>query len=132
MATGRDGAGLFPARRHRAIADQPEPGAGILELYRTRKDWIADLTHSHMACAHGLHVRAADFQSVGLRSLAGIPIPTSDPHFCGLMRENGLLKGKCGSQWATVCDLVLPELLNIRPRAGGVLRDHRFNDKVVC
>lgn len=36
----------------------------ILELYRTKKDWIAELTHSHHA------VRALDwfdFQSVGLR-----------------------------------------------------------------
>jgi Fic family protein len=118
LAVSRDGdwtgwCGFFL----RAVIEQSQTNQNraqaILELYRTRKDWIADLTHSQYG------VRALDcmferpiFKASDFAISAGIPTPTAT-RILRLVREHGLLREMrpaAGRQAAILC---FPELLNI-------------------
>lgn len=118
LAVSRDGdwtgwCGFFL----RAVIEQSQTNQNraqaILELYRTRKDWIADLTHSQYG------VRALDcmferpiFKASEVAMSAGIPTPTAT-RILRLVREHGLLREMrpaAGRQSAILC---FPELLNI-------------------
>lgn len=101
----------------RALVTQAETNQSraqaILGLYRLRKDWIADMTHSQYG------VRALDwmferpiFKAPDFGLSAGIPGPTA-ARILRLCRDNGLLRElrpASGRRAATLC---FPELLNI-------------------
>ena len=85
----------------------------ILELYRTRKDWIADRTHSQYG------VRALDwmferpiFKASDFAASAGIPGPTSN-RILRICRDNGLLRELRPASGRRAAILCFPELLNI-------------------
>ena len=71
--------------------DNRSKAEAILALYREKKDWIAELTHSHQA------VRALDwffshpiFKTPDFVISSGIPAPTAN-RIVRLAREHGLL-----------------------------------------
>lgn len=118
LAVSRDGdwtgwCGFFL----RAIIEQSQTNLSraqaILQLYRTRTHWIADLTHSQYGG------RALDwmfgrpiFKASDFAASAGIPAPTAT-RILRLVRENGMLREMrpaSGRQSAILC---FPELLNI-------------------
>ena len=85
----------------------------ILDLYRQKKDWIADLTHSHQA------VKALDwffvrpvFTASDFVSNAGISRPTAS-RILKLCRENKLLREIRPASGRRAAFLAFPELLNI-------------------
>jgi len=85
----------------------------IMDLYRNKKEWIAELTHSHHS------VKALDwffcrpiFKTPDFVTTSGIPRPTAN-RIVRLAREEGLLRilrPRMGRRPAT---LVFPELLNL-------------------
>ena len=86
---------------------------GILQLYRTRKDWIAAETHSQYA------VRALDwifqrpvFRASDFRDAAGIPPPTAT-RILRVCRDNGLLRELRPGKGRRAAVLCFPELLNL-------------------
>ena len=90
----------------------------ILELYRTKKDWIAELTHSHHA------VRALDwffsrpiFKASDFVAGAEIPKPTAS-RILRLARDRGLLIELRASSGRRPAILAFPELLNIAEGKG--------------
>lgn len=97
---------------HQAETNQTRAGE-ILDLYRSRKDWIVDATHSQYG------VRALDqmferpiFKASDFGRLSGIPGPTAT-RILRVCRDNGLLRElrtASGRRAATLC---FPELLNI-------------------
>jgi Fic family protein len=85
----------------------------ILELYRQKKEWIAEVTHSHHA------VRALDwffsrpvFKTSDFVTLAGIPKPTAS-RILSLTRDQGLLRELRPARGRRAAIYALPELLNI-------------------
>ena len=101
----------------RALIDQSQTNQNraqaILDLYRTRKDWIAQQTHSQYG------VRALDwmferpiFKASDFGASAGIPAPTA-ARILRVVRENGLLREIRPSSGRQAAILCFPELLNI-------------------
>ena len=85
----------------------------ILSLYHSRKDWIADQTHSQYA------VRALDwifqrpiFRASDFREAAGIPAPTAT-RILRVCRDNGLLRELRAGSGRRAAVLCFPELLNL-------------------
>jgi Fic family protein len=85
----------------------------ILDLYRKKKDWIAELTHSHHA------VRALDwffsrpiFGTSDFVSSAGIPKPTAN-RILRLTRAKGLLTELRSASGRRPAILVFSDLVNI-------------------
>jgi Fic family protein len=86
---------------------------GILELYRQKKEWIAELTHSHYA------VRALDwffsrpiFKASDFLATAGIPKPTAS-RILRLTRDQGFLRQLRAPSGRRPAIMAFPELLNI-------------------
>lgn len=118
LAVSRDGdwtgsCGFFL----RAVIEQSRTNQNraqsILELYRTRKDWVADQTRSQYG------VRALDwmfehpiFKASDFSVSAGIPTPTAT-RILRVVRENGLLRELRPSSGRQAAILCFPELLNI-------------------
>ncbi|MFM2043679.1 MAG: hypothetical protein RLY86_2255 [Pseudomonadota bacterium] len=101
----------------RALTTQAEVNQSrvqaILHLYHTRKDWIAEETHSQYA------VRALDwmfqrpiFKASDFRDAAGIPGPTAT-RILRICRDNGLLRELRPGSGRRAAVLCFPELLNI-------------------
>jgi Fic family protein len=93
------------ANRDKALA--------IVALYRRRKDWIAEVTHSHHA------VRALDwifakpiFRASDFVATGEIPRPTAN-RILRVVREQGLLKEIRPASGRRAAVLAFPELLNI-------------------
>jgi len=85
----------------------------ILELYRRKKDWFAEVTHSHHA------VRALDwffsrpiFKTSAFVSEAGIPKPTAS-RILRLARDHGLLRDLQVARGRRPAIVAFPEFLNI-------------------
>lgn len=86
---------------------------GILDLYRKKKEWIAELTHSHYA------VRALDwffsrpiFKASDFLATAGIPKPTAS-RILRLTRDRGFLCQLRAASGRRPAIMAFPELLNI-------------------
>lgn len=101
----------------RAITTQAETSeakaVAILDLYRSKKDWIIDLTHSQYA------VRALDwfftmpiFTTSHFVTSAEIPKPTAS-RIVRLVRDHGLLRELRPSRGRRPAILAFSELLNI-------------------
>ena len=85
----------------------------ILSLYRRRKDWITEETHSQYA------VRALDwmfqkpiFKTSDFRDTVGIPAPTAT-RILRVCRNSGMLRELRGGSGRRAAILCFPELLNI-------------------
>lgn len=85
----------------------------IMDLYRDKKEWIAELTHSHHS------VKALDwffcrpiFKTPDFVVTSGIPRPTAN-RIVRLAREKGLLRTLRPQMGRRPATLVFPELLNI-------------------
>jgi len=85
----------------------------ILDLYRVRKDWIADVTHSQYA------VRALDwmfarpiFKSSDFVESADIPRPTAT-RILRIVRDNGLLREVRPASGRRAAVFAFSELLNL-------------------
>ncbi len=93
--------------------DNEAKAKAILELYRTRKDWIQEKTHSQYA------VRALDwffdrpiFKTSDFVASAEIPKPTAN-RIVRLVRDEGLLRELRPSSGRRAALLVFSDLLNI-------------------
>ena len=85
----------------------------ILDLYRQKKDWFTELTHSQYA------IRALDwffgqpiFKAPDFMNAAGIPKPTA-ARIVRLAREHGLLRELKAGKGRRAAVLMFSELLNI-------------------
>lgn len=85
----------------------------ILDLYKRRRDWIADLTHSHHA------IKALDwffsrpvFRTSDFVESSGIPKPTAN-RIVRLAREKKLLREIRPASGRRAAILGFPELVNI-------------------
>lgn len=85
----------------------------ILDLYRARKDWVAEVTHSQYA------VRALDwifahpiFRSSDFVESADIPRPTAN-RILRVVRDNGLLRELRPASGRRAAVLMFSELLNL-------------------
>ena len=110
--SGADRGDALPASRRPAKQNQNRALA-IQDLYRKKKDWIAELTHSHQA------IRALDwffsrpfFRTSDFVASAGIPKPTAD-RILRLVREKGLLVELRPASGRRPAILGFPELVNI-------------------
>ncbi len=101
----------------RAIVKQAESNERkareILNLYREKKDWIAELTHSQFA------VRALDwfferpvFRASDLAKTSGIPVPTAS-RILREVRQAGMLREIRAASGRRPAILAFAELLNI-------------------
>jgi len=97
----------------RQAEDNQAKAIAILDLYRTKKDWIAELTHSHQA------IRALDwffsrpiFKASDFVAQAGIPKPTAN-RILRLTRDRGLLREIRAARGRRPAILAFPELLSI-------------------
>lgn len=97
----------------RQAEDNQAKAVAILELYRKKKDWIAELTRSQYA------IRALDwffgrpiFKTSDFIASAGIPKPTAN-RVLRLTRDKGLLVELRPSSGRRPAILAFPELLNI-------------------
>lgn len=100
------------ARANRAKAE------AILALYREKKGWIAELTHSHHA------VKALDwffsrpvFKTPDFVASSGIPKPTAN-RIVRLAREHGLLRELRPGKGRRATILSFPELMDIAEGRG--------------
>lgn len=97
----------------RQASDNQTKAIAILDLYRAKKDWIAELTHSHHA------IRALDwffgrpiFKASDFVAQAGIPKPTAN-RILRLIRDHGLLRELRAASGRRPAILAFPELLTI-------------------
>lgn len=101
----------------RALIEQAQSNESkakaILELYRTKKNWIADKTHSHHA------VRALDwffgnpvFTSSHFVASGDIPKPTAN-RIVRVARDHGLLRELRPGRGRRPAIMAFPDLLNI-------------------
>lgn len=93
--------------------DNQTKALAILALYRQKKDWITELTHSHHA------VRALDwffsrpiFKTSDFVGSSGLPKPTAN-RILRLVRDKGLLTELKPASGRRAAILSFPELLNI-------------------
>ena len=93
--------------------DNEEKARAIMELYRKRKEWIAELTHSHHA------IKALDwffsrpvFRTTDFVESSGIPKPTAN-RILRLVREKKLLRELRAGSGRRAATLAFPELVNI-------------------
>lgn len=100
------------AMTEQAIANT-EKAKAIIDLYRRKKEWIAEITHSHHA------VKALDwffcrpiFRTSDFTASAGIPKPTAE-RIVRLARDHGLLQTLRPAMGRRSATLAFSELLNI-------------------
>jgi Fic family protein len=93
--------------------DNEARAKAILQLYQSKKDWIAEATHSQYA------VRALDwffnrpiFKTSDFTESGAIPKPTAN-RIVQVVRDQGLLREIRPSRGRRAAILVFPELLNI-------------------
>jgi Fic family protein len=93
--------------------DNQKKALAILDLYREKKDWIVEATHSQHA------IRALDwffcrpiFSSADFTNTAGIPRPTAK-RIIHIARETGLLRDLHVGHGRRAAIVAFPELLNI-------------------
>ena len=87
--------------------------AGILDLYRSKKEWIVDLARSqHSVRALDYIFRAPIFRSPDFITHSGIPKPTAI-RILRLLRDNGMVREIRPSSGRRPATLAFPELLNI-------------------